>query len=326
VSPSIVRTAALALAICSAGVAAAQPKPDPRAAQAGPKPLAESLTGVARAEYEAGKILFADGDFANAIVKFKKAHELSSDPRLLWNIAVCEKNLRRYSRMLDSIRRYLDEAGSVLTAEERQRADEIVATVQGFVSELHLRVDQKGADVLVDGEKVGVTPLAGKVMIDVGHRKITVRKQGFRDAVKEIEVTGGGKTELDVSLTKELHRGRLRVEAGAEDIIALDGKVVGKGTWEGSIKSGGHTLRVTGEGMVPLQQEVLVKDGETRTVPVELEEEASDPTATILWVVGGVSLAAVAGVTSGFLFQRASADPVEGNIDPGTVQLTVGSW
>src|ERR1700759_4037610 len=60
------------------------------------KPLSDSLTGLAKAEYEAAKILYGTKDHAKAIVKFGRAYEISREPRLLFNIAVCQKNLRRY--------------------------------------------------------------------------------------------------------------------------------------------------------------------------------------------------------------------------------------
>src|SRR5438067_2397302 len=52
-----------------------------------PPSLGDSLTGPAKTEYDLGKILYRDGDFAGALVKFQKSYELSSDPRLLWNVA-----------------------------------------------------------------------------------------------------------------------------------------------------------------------------------------------------------------------------------------------
>lgn len=67
--------------------------------QVAPKSLADTLTGDAKAEYEAGKLLYQDGDFKNALAKFQKAQELSKDARLSWNIAACEKNLRHYTRV-----------------------------------------------------------------------------------------------------------------------------------------------------------------------------------------------------------------------------------
>jgi TolA-binding protein len=57
-------------------------------------PLASSLRGQAATDYQAARILFDDGDYAGASLKFQHAFEESGDARLLWNIAVCEKNLR----------------------------------------------------------------------------------------------------------------------------------------------------------------------------------------------------------------------------------------
>jgi hypothetical protein len=37
------------------------------------KPLAETLTGAAKSEYEAGRLLYADGDYAGAALKFQRA-------------------------------------------------------------------------------------------------------------------------------------------------------------------------------------------------------------------------------------------------------------
>ena len=61
----------------------------PASAAPAAKPLSQSLTGDARAEYESAKLLFEDGDPAGALTKFKRAYEISKDARLLWNVAVC---------------------------------------------------------------------------------------------------------------------------------------------------------------------------------------------------------------------------------------------
>ena len=44
---------------------AAGPPPSPPAVA---PPLADALTGPAKAEYEAGKLLYRDGDFAGALI------------------------------------------------------------------------------------------------------------------------------------------------------------------------------------------------------------------------------------------------------------------
>src|SRR5262245_42846286 len=226
-------TLVLLLALLPAPALAQQPPaaPPPAAPPTTTKPLADSLTGMAKAEYEAGRILYADKDYANAIVKFQRAHELSNDPRLLWNVAVCQKNLRRYSKMLATIRRYRKEAGAILTEEEQTQATEIIKTVEAFVSALKLRSNEDGAEVLVDEEKVGVTPLNEPVFVDVGARKIRVKKPGFKDTLITREVPGGGEISLDVTLDKEIHRGRVLVITGQKDLILIDGKTVGQGRY-----------------------------------------------------------------------------------------------
>jgi hypothetical protein len=318
--------------------AAAAPKPGPAgqaaprtapsalapAAQAPPsKPLSETLTGAAKAEYEGGKILFQAKDFAAALVKFEHAYEISKDPRLLWNAAICQKELRRYTRMLATIDRLLKEGGPLLTEQDRTDAAEIVKTVKEFVSPLKLTVNEPGAQVLVDGEVVGTTPLTETVLVDVGSRKIRVTKPGYKDVERAVTVVGASDVAIDVKLRKEVHRGRLVVTAGPKDLIAIDGKVVGQGRFEGSLPSGGHTLRVTAPGMAMYQSEVVLKDEQTRSVPVSLNPLPSSSDASKwLWVAGGAALLTGAIVGSVFLFQPNEGVP--GTLRAAPVELSFG--
>src|ERR1700753_74112 len=87
--------------VCCAQPAAGAPEAPPAAAASPAAPaLGESLTGAAKEEYETGRILFDNADYSGALVKFRHAYELSSDPRLLWNMGACEKNLRHYVKLL----------------------------------------------------------------------------------------------------------------------------------------------------------------------------------------------------------------------------------
>ena len=279
---------------------------------------------MAKAEYEAGKVLFADKDFANAIVKFEKAYELSKDPRLLWNVAVCQKNLRRYAKMLVTLRKLLADGGPLLTEQDRKDADDLAKTAESFVSKLSLVVNEPGAKIVVDGEEVGATPLGEPLLVDVGPRKVRIEKAGFVTIERTVEVAGGGTMALELAMVKEIHEGRLVVVAGEGDIIAIDGKVVGQSRYEGVLPSGGHTLRVSAEGMMTYQSEVVLKDNEKRNVPVTLNPVAQDMTETILWIAGGVVLAAGAAIGGVLLFQPTEKDAVDGSITPGVVQLHFG--
>jgi hypothetical protein len=307
---------------------AAAPRPAPAAASpsapaAAPPsapPLAQALTGAARAEYEAGRILFNDGDYENAVIKFGRAYELSKEPRLLWNVALCQKNLKRYTRMLATVQKLLDDGGPLLSEQDRADAAELVQTIQAFVSRLELTASEEGAAVFVDDEQVGTTPLKAPALLDVGARRIRVSKKGFKDFMTVQQVEGGGAVHVSAALEKEVHRGRLAVSTGPEGLIALDGKVVGRATWEGSVPSGGHTLRVTAPGMKTHQAEVMVADGQTRRLEVILTPQPKDGAIERwLWIGGGAALLAGAIVGAAFLYEP--EPPVAGNASPGSIRI-----
>src|ERR1019366_7167849 len=105
---------AVAAAVLFAGPdAAAQPR--------SPKPvsLAQSLPPDARRDYDAGKLLFEDGDYATALLKYQAAFDETHDARLLWNVAVCQKDLRHYARAAATLGRYLAEGGERLSPSAR---------------------------------------------------------------------------------------------------------------------------------------------------------------------------------------------------------------
>jgi hypothetical protein len=66
--------------------------------------------------------------------------------------------------------------------------------------ELNVASDPAGAEVLIDGEVVGQTPLA--VELEPGAHEISVHKDGFEHATKSVELAESEKRAVDFSLTK----------------------------------------------------------------------------------------------------------------------------
>ncbi len=304
----------------------APPTPPSAAPEAEKKPsLAASLSGAARSEYEAATLLFDDKDYSGALVKYRNAWEAAKDPRLLWNMAACEKNLRRYAKAIRLLERYLAEGKDTLTPDEVREARDVSAALQAFATKVRVTVDEPGASIFVDAESVATSPTPEPLLVDLGDRRVRVQKAGFVTYEKMLTVSGAGQIDLHVHLEPERHEGKLVVKTGADGLVALDGKVIGKGDWAGTVQSGGHTLRITSDGMRPYQSEILVQDNQTRTVDVVLEP-APKGTPTWLWIAGGVVLASGIAVAAVFVFQPGEtlrAEPTPGTIPPGTVAL---SW
>jgi len=298
---------------------------------AAPGRLADTLTGDAKNDYEAAKILYADGDYAGSALKFHQAYALSKDARLLWNEAAAEKNQRHYARVESLIREYLANGGASTEA-ERTDAQALIETVRAFIGDVNVTSKEAGAAIFVDNAEVGVTPLTSPLRVDMGARRIRVTKPGFKEFARSVEVVGGGQISVEAELTADAHEGTLRVVGGVGTTIRIDGKMVGMSQWQGKLPSGLHTVEVSADKKLPYRSDSLVQDGELTTVQVSLQNEplaapaaaASSNNYTWLWVAGGAVLATGLGVGAYFAFRpenQGPPAPIEGTI--GSVDLTL---
>ena len=296
------------------------PAPPAPPAQTAPRSLSESLLGPAKADYDAAKLLYGDRDYRGALVKFEAAFAASKDPRLLWNMAACEKELRHYAKAVADINRYVVESGAMLSEQDRAEATAKRDTLQAFVSPVAVRVSEPDADVLLDGEVVGRSPLGAPIVADIGERTFTVRKAGFREFVQTVQVSGPA--SLDVQLLPEKHEGRLEVRAPEGAQIRIDGQLMGVGSWSGTLASGTHALSVTAPHTRAYQSEVAIRDADTRTLSVMLEPDERGGIPAWVWVTGGVVVVGGAATAGYFLLKKSPATET-GTLSPGTVQIQV---
>jgi hypothetical protein len=306
---------------------AASPRvPEPALAVPAPPGLADSLVGEAREDYAAARVLFAAGDYARALLRFESAYETSHDPRLLWNAAVCQKAMGHYVKAMGLVRRYLDSGSPLILPDAARSARAFVAAAESQTARLDVVSNEPDAIVSVDGESVGSTPMRAPLLVDRGVHTVTVTKNGFAELSTQISVTDSQDVRLQVPLAPiapvapvaaQLHEGRVAVHARPGDAIAVDGRVVAGESWEGTLPSGGHSVRVTAPGDRPFQVDVLVQDGQTRTLDVKLEPDRARAAGVPawVWIVGGTVLAASATTAGYFLLKTADeSSPTMGSI------------
>ena len=318
----------LAAALIAPGRGAAQfvAEPMPPLPQKGAQPsaatLADTLTGPARTEYDSGRILFADTDYAGALLKFQRAFEFTPDVRLLWNMAACEKNLRHYGSALELLERYRREGEVQMSVSHRAEVMNVLNTLRTLVSTVHLTVSEMEAEVFVDDRPVGVTPLARPLFVDLGLRRIRVTKAGFQDLVITQEFAGGSELTLLLTMALEPREGELSIVTDDGATIRIDGEIKGTGQWQGPLLAGEHTVRVTAPDMIPHVKEVVIQAGQPRTLYIELEPDESGGIPGWVWVGAGV-VAAGGLATGAYFLLRDSGAPehTNGTWAPGVVQL-----
>jgi hypothetical protein len=276
------RTRAWVTAVVVLSVSVGSPAWAQRGAR--PKPLAQSLTDGARRDYDAGKMLFDDGDYATALLKYQAAYDATHDARLLWDVAVCEKSLRHYATTLATLARYQAEGGELLSAGDRRDAQELSRAIAPFTSAQTLTVSEDGAEVWIDGTLVGRSPLPAAVVLDLGTRHVRIVKDGFRPWSRDMPV--GGSAPTTVAARLERQTGHLDLTLPAEATVAIDGRDAGHGpTLSVDLPVGAHALRVSAPNLRPIVTDVIVEDGRSRALDLKLEPEAA-PSSEVHVTVG----------------------------------------
>jgi hypothetical protein len=318
----------VACAMATSALGAAPARAQPAAAHiasaaSGPKlPLAKSLTGAARDDFDSAEVLVNNGDFTGAYAKFGQAYDLSKDPRLLFNMAICMRNQHDYARMQGLLVRYKNEASQSLSPKEKTDVDNALATIRNLVGTVKVSVSETGAAVTVDGEAAGTTPIDDAIPLNLGKHTFSIRKDGFEPVDRELEVAGGNETPLSLTLVVKRHAGRLIVVSDDDATVSIDGAAATKGRFDQPMASGPHEVLVTEPSKLPFKGQVDIHDDETRSMDVTLEAEKHGGKVWP-WIVGGVVLAAGASVGGYFLFRpqdRTAPLPPGQN---GTYQLTV---
>jgi hypothetical protein len=288
-------------------------------AQKGEPSLDEVLQGAAKDAYTSAKILFNNGDFEGAAAKYGQAYHLSRDPRLLFNLAICEKNLHHYAHTQSLLLQYEHDVGPRITADDKATVDAALAVIKNLVGTVALTVTEAGATVSVDEQPAGATPLATPLVLDLGKHTLGVTKEGFATAEQTVVVSGGAQTAIAVALAADTHSAHLLVQAEPEAAITIDGRIAIRGRFDGKVASGVHAVLVTESGKLPYKTEIELKDGEMRSVNVTLDSEKH---GTLWgWIVGGAAVAVAGAAVGGYFLFKTEPQPATPPDQLGSVQL-----
>ena len=173
VSSGLLALASLTLASAHAQAAEASPTTEPS-----PEAVAE-----AGQRYDRGLKLYSEGEYRLAVIEFERTYQLVPDYRVLFNIGQVRIQLGDYARARVALERYLREGEGHLPPARLESVKNDLDMLEGRTATLKIQSSLSGAEVVVDGESVGVTPLAEPVLMNAGDHSIEVRKTGYRARV-----------------------------------------------------------------------------------------------------------------------------------------------
>lgn len=273
----LVSTLALSVALTSAPLVAAPPAKPPAAKKdEKKKTLAERLPPDAKKHFESAVLLYEDQNWEGALTEFKVTYDLSKEPRVLRNVAICEKNLKRYADAIGTLTRALGE-GVDFEPELQQQIKDEIDILTPLTAVVTIEVDQPDAEVSVDGRPLGKSPLSGTFRVNVGERTFTAKKPGFLDAVARVNVAGSSAVPVKLSMEPTVKLGQATVTvhgtAKTKAKVSVDGVEVGEAPYTANLPAGKHTFEVSAPGFVSKKVTKDVEYKGTVVVDVKLEKE-----------------------------------------------------
>jgi len=197
--------AALLLALPALAAAQKPAAPAPRPSSIAPPARVAAppdATEQARAHFRKGTELYREARYREAIAEFEAAQRLKPHGVIYFNLAQCHERLGDLPAALQAYHEYLravpdaSDRSTVLAAMANLEARLAAAGVQ----QLLVYTDPSGAEVLVNGQSRGRTPLA--LVLPHGSYSLTLVKQGYRTVTRQAVLSPRSSVEIDVVLPR----------------------------------------------------------------------------------------------------------------------------
>lgn len=154
---------------------------------------------------------------------------------------------------------------------------ELVPTQGKQLANLTVRTQTRGAEVRVDGEVSGKTPLPTSITLVAGHHKVELRRPGYVTQTREVNVGEGATGELAFDLavdtgTLGTEGATLALEASESGMdLTLDGEHKGPYSAPLRLPKGPHHLSIATAGFYPVDRDVDLDGGQPNVVHVDLQ-------------------------------------------------------
>jgi hypothetical protein len=237
--------------------------------------LAQGATPAQRKEaathYQRGVALSKEGDYPAALAEFRAAYQSAPSFEVLFNIGLCERRSFKYGQALRTFAQYLKQGGEKVPAERRAAVAKELEAVRALTAPIAVIVEGDPAQITVDGEKEGSTPLAEFVPLGPGKHVVRAEREGDVAEERTIEVVSGKAQAVQFALKSLTRAVEVTLEtrpAGA--LVSIDGEPGAPSPRTMSLKPGTHEVVARLEGYNPARTDVVVQPGQPRSVKLEL--------------------------------------------------------
>lgn len=157
--------------VWSAGAQPAEEPPVP----VGEEPAVDPALQEAGERFDRGVAFFDEGDFGAALAEFQRAYELTGHWGVLYNLGQVSLGLNRNVDAVRYYEQYLAGGGVEIDAARRAEVEATLEDLRSRLATVTVTVDVDGAEILLDDEIVGLSPLAESIYVSAGPHVVVAR-------------------------------------------------------------------------------------------------------------------------------------------------------
>ena len=157
-----------------------------------------SSTRQASKHFLRGVSLYGEADYRAALVEFKRAYGIAPNPAVLYNVGETQYQLQDYAGALTTFERFLAEVGPGESRRAEVEGD--IEVLRSRVGHLSIATVPAGADVSIDDQAAGRTPLERALLVSIGRRKVVATMTGRPAVTRYVDVAADDNVTVTLQL------------------------------------------------------------------------------------------------------------------------------
>jgi len=234
--------------------------------------------------------------YADALVLYQQAYDLSRDPALLYNQGRAFEALGDYPTAVVTLERFEREASPATLAKVRGLREHL-ADLRSRTATLIVRTEAPNARLLVRSKDEGVISHEKRVVLRAGTAAVEITADGYETFLRTVDLSAGATVVLDARLVSKTRDALIFVRSKPSASISLDGEPVGRTPLDLRTSPGAHELLAEAPGHVDEKIPLVLAASERRTLNLDMRPTPAITSRWWFWagltglVAGGVATA-----------------------------------
>lgn len=148
--------------------------------------------------FQRGVALYGEADYRAALVEFRRAYALAPNPAVLYNVGETQYQLQDYAAALTTFEHFLAETAP--GDGHRTEVESDLEVLRARVGHVNVTTVPPGADVTIDDQPAGKTPIDRPLLVSIGHRKVVATMTGRPSVTRYVDVAADDNLSVTLQL------------------------------------------------------------------------------------------------------------------------------